>query len=331
MSEESAEILTEEILLERDATIMTDEISAAKDDIELGDEIHNDIEKPEENPSGDNKDKVDDDKATDKPEEKVKPRQSGFEKRIGRATKKLREAERSLVSVQQENQALRDKLDTDIKPAQKTKDAPEEEEFDTYTEFVDALTKHNIKQALQSETKTETESSQEAKPAENIRNENIVPEVDAVIGDIMNDGADKYTDYDEVVRNPKVNISNEILVNVVDTNTPDDLLYYLGKNPSEADRLNDLNNKAMAREIEKINAKLESGEINFEPEGSDIITSGDEAEDKPRQKRTTSAPRPTKSIDGEGSHSSKSIDKMTTAEYRKYRHSQEMSKRGYAQ
>ena len=125
---------------------------------------------------------------------------------------------------------------------------------------------------------------------------------------------------------------------MVETDSPDDLLYYLGKNPDEADRLNDLNPKAKARELAKMEAKLESGEIVLEnDEGSEkTVSETDQTEDNKTpaekqtpKKKTTKAPAPISTLDGEGSHTQKSVNDMTTKEFRAYRMKQEKQRRGH--
>ncbi|GMR16368.1 MAG: hypothetical protein BMS9Abin31_0700 [Gammaproteobacteria bacterium] len=293
---ENAEILTEEVLLERDSSIMTDEIAAAKgEDVELGDEVHNDANKPEENPQ---------EKEPEIDEIKEK-RQTKFEKRIGRMTKKQRDTERRLEAVEEENRKLRDKFTAE--PEESKTDSPKEEDFETYTEFVDELSKFNAKQAVEVTDKETTQQEVNDEP-------DIIPAVASQINDILADGESKYNDFNDVVRNPDLKLTNEILVEVIETDSPDEILYFLGKNPDEVDRLNDLTPKAKAREIAKIEAKLDNGEL--ETDETVLEDSEEEPEKQKPTRRQSKAPEPISTIDGEGQHSEKSLNKMTTSEFR---------------
>jgi hypothetical protein len=82
---------------------------------------------------------------------------------------------------------------------------------------------------------------------------------------------DKYADFEQVVYNPKLPITNAMAETIQASDVGPDLAYYLGSNPQEATRISRLSPILQAKEIGKIEAKLL---------------------DNPPVKKTTSAPAP---------------------------------------
>ena len=82
---------------------------------------------------------------------------------------------------------------------------------------------------------------------------------------------DKYDDFEEVVYNPKLRITNAMAESIQASENGPDLAYWLGSNPKEAERIANLSPILQAKEIGKIEAKLS---------------------DNPPVKKTTSAPTP---------------------------------------
>lgn len=66
----------------------------------------------------------------------------------------------------------------------------------------------------------------------------------------------KYADYDAVTRNKAVPITSEIVELAMDSDVGPELVYHLGKNPQEADRIAALPPKRLAVEIGRLEAKL---------------------------------------------------------------------------
>ncbi len=326
-----AEILTEEILLSRDESIMTEEIEAAKDgSADLGDEMHNDItdgqakETQEKKPDAENE-------AGEAEKNKKEAKQTKFEKRIGRMTKKQRDTERELESTRQQLREAQEKIESKGKPEVMAE--PVEDDFESYSDYNKALIKH----AIDNQEAGKAEARAEVKQEEEKQGDMLPEAIGNAVDDVLLDGAEKFDDFDTVVRNPDVNFTNEILGEIVEADAPDDLLYYLAKNPSEVDRLNDLNPKAMAREIAKMEVQLESGKISFESNSglektiSETDTKSETEENHKKavtNKRITKAPEPITPIDGKSKQAEKPISKMTTAEFRDHRMKQMKQRRG---
>ncbi len=63
-------------------------------------------------------------------------------------------------------------------------------------------------------------------------------------------------DYFEVISNPYLRISQDMVDVIADTDNPAALAYYLGKNPQEAERISAMNLAGVARAIGRIEAEL---------------------------------------------------------------------------
>ena len=112
---------------------------------------------------------------------------------------------------------------------------------------------------------------------------------------------DKYDDYEDVVYNPKLRITDVMAETIQHSDIGPDLAYWLGSNPKEADRIARLSPIMQAREIGKIEVKLA---------------------DNPPVKKTTSAPTPISPVtarsSGSPSHDTtdpRSIKTMSTSEW----------------
>lgn len=67
---------------------------------------------------------------------------------------------------------------------------------------------------------------------------------------------DKYDDFDQVTRNPKLPITNVMFQAIQSSDIGPDVAYYLGTNPKEAERIANLSPFLQAKEIGKIEVKL---------------------------------------------------------------------------
>lgn len=90
---------------------------------------------------------------------------------------------------------------------------------------------------------------------------------------------DKYDDFDQVTRNPKLHITNVMLEAIHSSDNGPDVAYYLGTNPKEAERIASLSPFLQAKEIGKIEVKIASN---------------------PPVKKTSSAPAPISPVTARG-------------------------------
>ena len=112
---------------------------------------------------------------------------------------------------------------------------------------------------------------------------------------------DKYDDFEDVVYNPKLRITDVMAETIQYSDLGPDLAYWLGSNPKEAERISRLAPILQAREIGKIEVRLS---------------------DNPPVKKTTSAPTPISPVtarsSGSPSHDTtdpRSIKTMSTSDW----------------
>jgi hypothetical protein len=112
---------------------------------------------------------------------------------------------------------------------------------------------------------------------------------------------DKYDDFEDVVYNPKLRITDVMAESIQSSENGPDLAYWLGSNPKEAERIARLSPILQAKEIGKIEVRLS---------------------DNPPVKKSTSAPTPISPVtarsSGSPSHDTtdpRSIKTMNTSEW----------------
>ena len=112
---------------------------------------------------------------------------------------------------------------------------------------------------------------------------------------------DKYDDFEDVVYNPKLRITDVMAESIQSSENGPDLAYWLGSNPKEAERIARLSPILQAKEIGKIEVRLA---------------------DNPPVKKSTSAPTPISPVtarsSGSPSHDTtdpRSIKTMSTSEW----------------
>jgi hypothetical protein len=182
--------------------------------------------------------------ADEKPAEKTYT-QADIDAMIG---KRLAREQRKWIREQQTNQAPVPASPTEI---------PTAEQFDSpqaYAEFIRAEAEKLVRHREISKQQYEIEDA---------------------YADREEEARSKYDDFDQVVQNPKLRITNEMAETIKASDNGPDLAYWLGSNPKEAARISAMPPLQQAREIGKLEAKL----------GSNPIT-----------KPTSSAPAPIKPV-----------------------------------
>ena len=112
----------------------------------------------------------------------------------------------------------------------------------------------------------------------------------------------KYDDFEQVVYNPKLPITDVMAQTIQSSDIGPDMAYYLGSNPKEAERISRLSPMLQAKEIGKIEAKLASN---------------------PPVKKTSNAPAPIAPVTARSTSGSpaydttdpRSVKTMTTSEW----------------
>jgi hypothetical protein len=185
--------------------------------------------------------------AEKKPEEKPEPHDSkGVEKRIGKLTARLRDAERQKAALEARVVELeKSKTTPDLKE-------PKEEDFDTQAAFLKAQVKWEMSQEKAEVQKKETEKQAKVAYDEYIEKRDAMVE----------DGKEKFKDFAAVcLKEPKdggPDFSNSLVISaILETKKQAEITYYLAKHPDLLDDLNDEKKPfRIAIEIGKIEEKL---------------------------------------------------------------------------
>ena len=114
-------------------------------------------------------------------------------------------------------------------------------------------------------------------------------------------------DYHEVAENPYLPISESMAEVLTTSDKGPEVLYYLGKNTEEAQRISQLSPTHAALELGRLEATLSL----------------------PKAKTVSEAPPPIEPINGGGETPATDPEKMTPAQFREWRNKQLMDKRGY--
>jgi hypothetical protein len=126
---------------------------------------------------------------------------------------------------------------------------PDESEFETNAEYVEALTDWKVDQREHSKAEKMTERQSKE------REEDFFSVIDS--------GAEKYKDFNEVARKTPDDggptINENMLEAMMDSENVVDIAYYLGQNVEESVRISNLSPIGTAREIGKIEAMFSGG------------------------------------------------------------------------
>jgi hypothetical protein len=115
------------------------------------------------------------------------------------------------------------------------------EQFDSYEDYAEVLAERKAEQLLaQRDAQRETQALQEQ------------------YFDREETARDKYDDFDQVAYNPNLPVTEYMAQSIQASDVGPDVLYWLGSNPKEADRIARLNPILQAKEIGKIEASLSS-------------------------------------------------------------------------
>ncbi len=225
-------------------------------------------------------------------EAKAKEHKGGVQKRIDKLTAKA-------TALEQEKEFWRgEALKTKSEPKSEVKlpaapDAkPREEDFETGTAYIEALTDWKYDQRRKAENvetqaaelKKQQKSQQDAFQAKQVEFRKVQP------------------DYDDVMVDSEAPISPAMGHEIIDSAHSAAILYFLAKNPDEAEKLSQLTSPtAVARAIGRIEARLPSGNAEAKP------------------KPITGAPAPITPSGKASSGSTRTPDEMTPSEYRAWR------------
>lgn len=240
-------------------------------------------------------------------------KQSGYDKRVGELTKKAGDAHRARVAAEQEAAHWKKQAEdakaklTEISGAK----APQRGDFDTEDAYLAALSVHSGKTAAQAAHAETTIATAEtnAKQAEGKANAATDEGAQAAAEAWkvkQEDARSRYADYDTVTVRQDVKVAPHVAVIMLGSEMGADLLYHLGKNPAEAERLSALNPQDAAREIGRIEQSL-SGTRPAAKAKAEVPGKGG--------KVVSDAPAPLEATKGEGDAVITDASKLSMAEY----------------
>jgi hypothetical protein len=227
------------------------------------------------------------------PEEQAEPDPpKGVQKRINELTRAKYEALREKERLEQELENERKKHEAP-QPASTAK--PTLEDFDhDEGQYYEALTEWKVNEALKARETREAEQKRQASDKQ--RQDAIVEHATQTIGH----GRTNFEDFDEAIA-PIVPLLNtyDMAESLMDMEKPEAVVYYLGKNPEEADAIARMTPTKRAVALGKIEVKL--GQVPG--------------------KKVSNAPPPVKPVGGK-SAAQVDISKMSGDEYREWRKKQ---------
>lgn len=168
----------------------------------------------------------------------------GVQKRIDRLTREKYQLQAQLEVLRQPQQA----------PQQRTQEttasAPKLENFASIEDYIDAMADHKATQKAEEVFRrrdAEQSASKQQEESSRVR-DGFTKQMD--------DARNAYEDFDDVVDNPDLPISQAMAEAIMRTKGGADVAYYLGKNPAEAVRLANLDPFSAAVEIGRIAATV---------------------------------------------------------------------------
>lgn len=247
---------------------------------------------------------------TEKKEVKTK---DAIQKRIDELTRKRRTAERERDYISRKREEEVTKLKARIAELEgklPENEKPKREDFTDEEEFHEALTDWKVEQKLRERLPAKPESEDDSKA----KTEN------EALDSILSAGQDKYTDFNDLVLEKDLAITQEIVDAILQTDSPEtatEIFYYLGKNPSEAAELSKMTPAQIARAIGRIEGIVESQPREKEEKVEKKETPPEKKETKP-EKKTSQAAAPINPVRTEGLVD-KDPSKMSMKEYRAWR------------
>lgn len=240
------------------------------------------------------------DEASDKTAEPKK--KSGFQKRIDKLNQRVAAKEQEAEywkreALNKSATAPKPETQADFSKAAAAEGEPQPEQFDDHKSYVKALAKHEAKQLLAEERRSQEKSRQETEQAKRV---NTYQEKAKAF-------LETHPDFDEVVEDLRV--SPVVLSYLQSSEIGPDIAYELGKHPEEAKRL---------LQLSPIDAAVELGAIKSR------ITSKASGKKTPETKRVSSAPAPISPVGGSGKTSApKTLEEAAKSSYSEYKRMRE--------
>lgn len=136
------------------------------------------------------------------------------------------------------------------KPPAAEEAAPKREDYDDHEEFLRDNARWEARKEVRAELEAREKAQREAKAREEFATSLKTH------GDREDQARAKYADYEDVAYNPRLPITDAMHRAIIHSDDSAELLYYLGHNASDAERISRLHPIAQAAEIGKLSARL---------------------------------------------------------------------------
>lgn len=156
-------------------------------------------------------------------------------------TRRRQEAEERAAELQR-------KLDAMQSPVPEEKGKPTSDQFDSYDEFIEALTEWKVEEREKAREVNEKASAQQKQAHE--AHMRYASNAAKFMAD--------HPDFEQITANPDLQITDPMAAAIRESDAGPDIAYSLGKNPQEAARISQLSPASQIREIGKLEAKLTS-------------------------------------------------------------------------
>jgi hypothetical protein len=193
-----------------------------------------------------------------KPEVDTQPEEKAVDKTFTQAElddivqKRIAKLERKLDKQRIESETRARVLAEVNQPIETSPSKPIPDNFTTTEDYLEALAEYKADQKFAELTQKQKDAERETKYKSEVERQNERK------NDMIRTGEGKYDDFEEVVANNKVEISEPAYLAILETENGADIVYHLAKNPAEADRIAALSPYAQAKEIGKLEDKLSS-------------------------------------------------------------------------
>jgi chromosome segregation ATPase len=236
-----------------------------------------------------------DEETVEKKEEEKQKKRNSYQERISQLARQKNEANSKVQELQQQNAYLQSQYQQ--QPQDVPTQYPRLEDYDydegrhqqAVLEYTSQLNQQNVQQVM---------SQQQAAQIAQLNNTKHQI-ASATFVERSNDFSVDYPDFQQKVGSPNFHQSDFVAQEIVDMDNGPAVAYYLSNNPAIANAINRKGNMDALKDLTKISTALS---INS----------------RSRSANTTNAPTPSKTVSPRGKVS-KSPDKMTPEEYRKYR------------
>jgi len=256
-------------------------------------------------PLGESAAPVEDESSSDEAAPSAPPKKSSYQSRIDRLTQEryLEAAERQraearAAAMEIELERLRRAAEPPAPATPEPSGKPRLEQFETYEEFVEALADYKAEERIAADRR-----AREAEQQDRAR-----VEAQQAYAQRESAARSEMPDYDAVVNRPDLPVSPVMVETIYESNVGPQIRYYLGQHPEECRRIATMPPARAAREMGKIEARLEAAHPAGPSSGASYVP------------RVANVPKP---VTSSASAVTTPLDKLDFAQFKKIRDEEE--------